>query len=332
MKGLLGADSAGFLLPVDHGLALFSRDHDPESLARYPDTPIPKLANGMDVWSRMIELVAGGLSQVYGAELRESYLSSAYYNEYAAPNGATDTLMMTTPVSTRSGGTGLASIQLWHESERGTQFSEREQTLVQLLFPAFRSAVRTQQRWERQRTDFVQMLDALGDAASLHDAGSGTELHRTTRLVDLRGGDPDARVLVAEMHESVATLRGPATQIAGVIPRSSPMERRVQTPAGTYVIRSCIYGGGGIGSAPLVVTLLERHAPMTLSEIQLPDRFAPTSAEVRVARLLGEGKSNAEVAAALAISPNTARRHTEQVLRKMKARSRVEVAVRLQRS
>ena len=332
MKRLLGADSAGFLLPVESGMALLSRDHDPESLARYPDIPIPPLSNGMELWSRLIELGAGGLSQVYGAGLRECYLSSAYYNEFAAPNGATDTMMMTTPVALRAGGIGLASVQLWHASERGAQFGEREQTLVRLLFPVFQSAVRMQQRWERQRPDLVQMFDSLGDAASLHDAASGAELHRTPRLVQLLAGDHGAALLMEAMRQTVATLRGLAAEIGGAIIQASPMERVIQTASNAYSIRSCIYGGGGVGSALMIVVLLERRFPLPLSGDQLRDIYSLTSAEVRVARLLGEGKSNAELAAVLTISPNTARRHTEQVLRKMKARSRAEVAGRLQSS
>ena len=54
-----------------------------------------------------------------------------------------------------------------------------------------------------------------------------------------------------------------------------------------------------------------------------------TPRQAVVARLLAEGRSNAEIAERLGISPHTARHHTESVLLKLDVRSRAEVAARL---
>lgn len=58
-------------------------------------------------------------------------------------------------------------------------------------------------------------------------------------------------------------------------------------------------------------------APAELTDDELKARFGLTARQVKVARLLGQGLSNAEVARALVISENTARNHTYHVLTRM---------------
>lgn len=63
----------------------------------------------------------------------------------------------------------------------------------------------------------------------------------------------------------------------------------------------------------------------------LYNRFRLTRREAQVAALLAEGRSNAAVAAALSLSPHTARHHTESILVKLRAHSRAEVGAILRR-
>jgi DNA-binding response OmpR family regulator len=56
---------------------------------------------------------------------------------------------------------------------------------------------------------------------------------------------------------------------------------------------------------------------VTLSDDDLRARFGLTARQISVARLLGEGCSNAEIAQRLSVSYFTARNHTEQVLAKL---------------
>jgi DNA-binding CsgD family transcriptional regulator len=55
---------------------------------------------------------------------------------------------------------------------------------------------------------------------------------------------------------------------------------------------------------------------------RLADKFGLTPREADVALLLADGSSNAAVARALAISPHTARHHTQHILAKLGVRSR----------
>ena len=61
------------------------------------------------------------------------------------------------------------------------------------------------------------------------------------------------------------------------------------------------------------------------SEDALRVRYALTPQEARVALLLAERKSNAEIAEVLFISYHTAKHHVERVLEKLGAASRKEV-------
>jgi DNA-binding CsgD family transcriptional regulator len=54
--------------------------------------------------------------------------------------------------------------------------------------------------------------------------------------------------------------------------------------------------------------------------------FGLTDRELDVLRLLGQGKTNPEIAAALFISPRTAEVHVTHILRKLDATTRVEAA------
>jgi len=66
-------------------------------------------------------------------------------------------------------------------------------------------------------------------------------------------------------------------------------------------------------------------APAALSDDDLRERFGLTARQIAVARLLGEGYSNAEIAQQLSVSYFTARNHTEQVLGKLGVGTRAAV-------
>jgi len=52
-----------------------------------------------------------------------------------------------------------------------------------------------------------------------------------------------------------------------------------------------------------------------------------TAQERRVLNLVVEAKTNKEIAAALRVSPSTAKRHVENILRKLHLKNRIEAAV-----
>ncbi len=67
---------------------------------------------------------------------------------------------------------------------------------------------------------------------------------------------------------------------------------------------------------------------ISVQQLNSADTGSLTPREVEVYFLLGEGKSNREIARALVISEPTAKVHVQHILKKLGARSRTEVAVR----
>jgi DNA-binding CsgD family transcriptional regulator len=80
----------------------------------------------------------------------------------------------------------------------------------------------------------------------------------------------------------------------------------------------------GVGEATPLATV-ERVPSGGLCQRTLRERYRLTEKEARVALLLVQRRSNAEIAAELDISPHTARRHTENVMLKLNVSSRFSV-------
>ncbi|HEY0155410.1 MAG TPA: response regulator [Longimicrobium sp.] len=82
-------------------------------------------------------------------------------------------------------------------------------------------------------------------------------------------------------------------------------------------------------AAPAADGAAEAPRPAALPDEALRERFNLTARQIEVARLLGEGFTNAEIAAKLEMSYYTARNHTEQVLAKLGVSSRAAVGALL---
>ena len=97
--------------------------------------------------------------------------------------------------------------------------------------------------------------------------------------------------------------------------------------ADDYVVKPC----GVLELLARVDVLLRRRSGETaatataLSDDALSTRFGLTARQIEIARLLGQGYANGEIAELLQISPFTARNHTEQVMGKLGASTRARV-------
>jgi DNA-binding CsgD family transcriptional regulator len=68
---------------------------------------------------------------------------------------------------------------------------------------------------------------------------------------------------------------------------------------------------------------------LAFNQAMVGAHFGLTPAQTRAAALIACRRSNAEIARALGISPNTARRHTEAVMFRMRVASRADVEQRI---
>lgn len=170
--------------------------------------------------------------------------------------------------------------------------------------------------WSRYRADPRAIADALGHPALLADPVHRL-LHETPALREMLRAEPEAERLRSMLFASIGSGDSPGSV------------QEVRTGSGLYLLRASSLPCAGEGEPMLVVVTVERREPEARSQAELRRRYALTGREATVALLLARGLSNVEIARALVISPHTARRHTERVLRRLDVRSRSEVASRV---
>lgn len=325
LRQVIGADSVGFLLPVADAAPVFSEEHAPEVLARFPELVPPALGDGTPIWQRALELGVATLDTAYGRDAG-LYYGSAYYNEYARPGGAAQTLSASMPVGEGATPLGAASVQLWRDASTHARFGEREVAMLQLLEPAFRAGVEGWMRFGREGVALMRTIDLLDQAVVACDA-RGRAVHATGAVERLLRDDPDREVVrtaVGQLAQQLRIARGGAG-VEGV----ASARRELATRCARYVLHCCLEPAGGAQGDPLLLVSLRRETPRRRVAEELRVAFSLTPAEAQVARLIADGKRNAEIAAALGISEHTAKRHTERVMAKVGARSRAEVGARL---
>lgn len=175
-------------------------------------------------------------------------------------------------------------------------------------------------------SDLVRVLESLGIAYALCECdGAATRRHENRAFQQLLAREPQRERLGTELGRLLATLCGAAAGDAG---RSQ--EREVVTERGRYRLRAVrLEVVGEADGSSVVLVSVEPGSADPLAEECLRDRFRLTPREAQLARLLAEGKTNVEIAAALAISPNTAHHYTDRVLLKVGARNRAEVGAKI---
>lgn len=162
---------------------------------------------------------------------------------------------------------------------------------------------------------------------SVTQASVADTLHRLGRL----GGAPGRCALIVlsdreEVEEVLASFRAGAR---GFIPTS--LDPRLVIAA----IRLVVAGGAFIP----VTTVLQsgREVPYELDRVPCTDQLAIESPrhwparQLAVLHLLGEGKTNKNIAAALGMEESTVKVHVRHIMRKLGAKNRTQVALYVRR-
>lgn len=329
LRALVGAEVATFVLPsVSIGPLVYSDEAD----VPYPEQLPPPLPGGITIYQRLMADGVGTIHSTYSGDTR-AYYQSWYHNEHMLPYGMSDLICLAVPLE---GGGGVdapfpASVQLMRGTGAVMKFDDRELRLLRLLHPAFMAGAALCSRWHRHRTTFLRTIDALGQAVLVCDA-RGRALHQTPALAAALTADSEADTLRGALVRAAAALGAFAAPNTFAVrtrgPSTPPPPAVVRTATARYRVLAILHGDPA-EREPLVLASLERLTPARPCAAHLRAAFALTPAESRVALLLAEGRSNAEVAQALAISPFTARRHTERVLDKLGVRTRASVGARL---
>lgn len=256
-------------------------------------------------------------------------------NDWCAPYRLFDPAGMSFVVE---GASLPALVHVYHDHETTEGFGEHGVALLSLLLPAFKAGAQAWLRLAAQREALSRILDALAEGVAVFDL-AGHLVHQNPALTNLQAAEPErARLwasIVGAMHALVALALNrrskvdpssvplPSTELSGSPAAECP------TAASRYRVRASLAPAGLVGPEPAVLVLVERVAPAPPTPEMLRTRYGLTSREVEVAALLGVGEPDAAIAATLAISRHTARRHTERILQKVGVHSRAAVAARL---
>jgi DNA-binding CsgD family transcriptional regulator len=172
------------------------------------------------------------------------------------------------------------------------------------------------------------MVDALSEALIAFDA-DGTERYRNAAFRRLADVEPEIDQLAEAAHQLARDVR-PALGPPSTAPdtrRSSGLSTTrmdLDLASGSYSLRA--FMDASLLRDRCVLVIIERASALPPSGA-LELRFGLTPREAEVASLMAQGYPDKEIAERLSISPHTARRHAERVLRKMPVSSRAGIAL-----
>jgi DNA-binding CsgD family transcriptional regulator len=174
--------------------------------------------------------------------------------------------------------------------------------------------------WPEGRRLFEAVLDTLDTCILVLDVNTGS-MYMNPALRSLETCGPGTTCVHADIREFVEHFcRGAGQE-----------EAECGTTDGCYLIRGNAVRAPD-GSLALMIVTVEPIAQVGRTDQDLQAEYGLSAQEVRVARLIARGSTNAEIAKAMFISPHTARHHTERILRKLGAKCRAQVGNRLLRS
>ncbi len=303
LRGLLNADSAGFLLTSAGSLAMYSDEHDPTALAKYTDFVPPTAEGGLPVYQRIAQCGAATIRDAYGSAYRQ-YLKSPYFNEYAAPNRAFDTLSaVTAPMPD-----GLGGLHFWHSRRTGSRFSRRDAAMLKLALPALEAGVRMHVGLGEHCSSLMRVIDDLASAVVVFDT-AGRLLHQSAAATQLLANDIESETVFGGMVDAVR--RRHATVV-------------IHTKRASYTLRRAYYDLQGRRDVQ-VIGIERSQTPRELDGV-LSARFGLTPAESVVTNLIAKGKDSYDIGQELSVSVHTVKRHTESIFRKLRIDRRAQIA------
>ncbi len=191
--------------------------------------------------------------------------------------------------------------------------------LLNLLLPAFEANVHFRQCLLDRYADWTTRIDEVEEALAVFSV-DGKEYYRNISLRQLLSAEPLADALTEALHFFGAQLRTLATPQPGEMMTTS---RRITLGCHSYHLRG--YLDRFSLPVPLLMVAVARVSALPASA-WLRSAFNLTPREVAVTQLLVQGFTDREVAEELFISGHTARRHSENVLKKLGISSRAGIA------
>lgn len=285
--------------------------------------PVPSWMLEAIARRRQRGLKVAGFSEIYDVE---AVKRTPFYNDVVIPN------RLLAPVELAVDFPGLplpAVLGFMFESERtGARELPRNKQMLRLLVPAFVAGVGTYIRFSSQKAALASVLDSISIGATIVDV-DGNVVDENQAMKTLMAVDP-------ERNSVRAAVRQVSLGVANIVARGkSPDWARqaevleVRTASTRYRIKATFAWGGFLHNRDAVLALTEAITARSLNPEQLESQFGLTRREIETAQLIVRGYSNRQIATALGVSTNTARRHSEHVLSKLDVHSRAAVAARV---
>lgn len=335
VQPLFGADGGGFILPHE-GADPFSIVDRPRA---YLDTYLAYQALDitLEPWKDLGYGAASGQSLFAGnpRDLHRSDIYSLVFQPYRIENALLCIVDLTDRPPCLGNGTVFAPrgvpltgmLALWSDDWERNRFGDWGLKLMWLLQPLLKSAGQSWGSLASRREGLVRLVDESSDGLALFDT-AGECMHRNRALDRILAEEPNRAPLEAGITRAARALTRLLGRDGRLQHAQAAFEREVDTGAHRYLLRAT-RGEEMVGRRGAIIIMVQPMRTRVPSATQLGHRFGLTRRESDVALLLAHGASNKRVAAELAVTEFTARRHTERVLRKLRVNSRSQVAARL---
>jgi DNA-binding CsgD family transcriptional regulator len=321
---LLDAHKVVFMLPGPGHAPVYCQRLDPDGFQAYIDYYHRFDVAGAIALER--SLPVSSLLEIHG---RDEFYTSEYYNDFMRVWDCNHSVGLVTAMDAEP---GFAYLGILRDKRQDPPFDARSRALLRLLLPAFRAGIHSYLRLSSERSLLGTLLDASGKRLLLC-GDDGKPLHASAALERTLGADPERALLesrLADLAVAVVELRSRrGTRQNGSLARTG--EQVVCTVRGSYRLSASLAGESGPPPHGILI-LVEPLFRELLTDEELREQFHLTAQEIRVAHEIANGVRNVGVAQRLAISPHTARRHTERILAKLGIASRAQVAERISRA
>ena len=298
----VGRGAAAFVAPSWDSVSA-TDGLDAQSVPEY-ERHLPYLVE-TGAFARCVRLGVATRREAYGPRYDE-VVRSPYAQEFLPAVRSFDSVTFTAPLKARPR-THADAVQLAVTSpERGWVFGDRHVAIARLLHPAFAAGVRVHGMIADARARIRSMIDATGAAGLVADR-AGRVLHRTPALEAALGLEPDREHVLAEAKRLAQAFYGGSPRASAVVRTRGARYRLVASEATD-------------GAEPFVVMVVDPERSGTQPRVEVAQRLGLTPRQAEVAVLLAERRTNKEIAAALAVSPHTARHHVEAVLDRLGVR------------
>ena len=308
---LLRADRIFIVLPAEQGFSLHFSDVEMLTTAAAYQAHF----HVSDVWTTARRRELGLRVYTHEMLLRRGEERTEFWNDYILAHRLYQPAGLSCDVD---GSPVPASLIGYKGAPGGRHFGDREIQLLNALHPAFTAAVKVLRRFGAAGRELASTMDRLPIPVLL--IGAGGIVHANIAFSRTLGSVADsimrllmptvAKLLRAENHSLGRNAGG---VIAGPDGQSIPWSLALLS---------------SVAASPLALVHFQ-VAPRARITDETRERLGLTQRQAVVAELMAEGRTYREIATALGIQPNTARRHWEQVLQRLGIHSRHQVRNRL---